>query len=44
MSELDELTTAVGVDYKQLRDLLAVGQWQQADEETGTLMLLKYVV
>lgn len=26
-------------DYGKLRDLLAVGKWQQADQETATLML-----
>ena len=39
MPELDELTSAVGVDYSQLRDLLAKGQWHQADNETGAVML-----
>lgn len=27
------------VDSTQLRDLLAAGQWQQADQETGVVML-----
>lgn len=39
MSEQDKLFSAVGVDYAQLRDLLAAGQWQKADEQTGALML-----
>lgn len=39
MPEQDALTSAIGVDYSQLRNLLAAGQWQQADEETGTVML-----
>ena len=34
-----ELTSAVGIDYSQLRDLLAKGQWLEADNETGTVML-----
>jgi len=28
-----------GVDYTKLRDLLATGKWQKADEETATKML-----
>ncbi len=39
MSQQDELLSAIGVDYIQLRDLLAAGQWQKADEETGAVML-----
>lgn len=39
MSQEDELLSAVGVDYTQLRDLLAAGQWKEADEETGAVML-----
>ena len=27
MSEQDELISAVGVDYTQMRDLLVAGQW-----------------
>ena len=39
MSQQDELLSAIGVDYSQMRDLLAAGQWQKADEETGAVML-----
>lgn len=39
MSEQDELVSAIGVDYIQLHELLAAGQWQKADEETGAVML-----
>lgn len=39
MSEQDELLSAVGVDYTPLHNLLASGQWQKADEETGAVML-----
>jgi hypothetical protein len=35
MPEQDELLSSVGVDYTSLRGLLASGQWQKADEETG---------
>lgn len=31
--------SAVGLDYSLLRDLLAQGQWQAADQETANLML-----
>ncbi|MBD2310520.1 GUN4 domain-containing protein [Desertifilum sp. FACHB-1129] len=31
--------SAVGLDYTRLRELLAQGQWQAADEETSDLML-----
>ncbi|QIR40025.1 protein kinase [Tolypothrix sp. PCC 7910] len=37
--EVDSLTSAVGMDYKTLRDLLAAGKWQDADEETARVML-----
>ncbi|MBD2609293.1 GUN4 domain-containing protein [Scytonema hofmannii FACHB-248] len=30
--------STVGADYTKLRDLLASGQRQKADEETGTVM------
>jgi HEAT repeat protein/energy-coupling factor transporter ATP-binding protein EcfA2 len=33
------LRSEVGVDYTQLRDLLATGQWQEADKETYRVML-----
>ena len=39
MLQQDDLLSAIGVDYIQLRDLLAAGQWQKADEETGAVML-----
>lgn len=39
MSQQDELLSAVGVDYTPLHNLLASGQWQKADEETGAIML-----
>ena len=39
MSQQDELISAIGVDYIQLHDLLAAGQWQKADKETGAVML-----
>ncbi len=35
----DNLSSAVGVDYSNLRDLLAAGKWQEADQETGKKML-----
>lgn len=34
-----DLDSERGVDYRQLRDLLADGEWQQADRETETVML-----
>ena len=34
-----QLVSAVGMDYIQLRDLLAAGKWQEGDEETGRVML-----
>lgn len=33
------LRSEVGVDYTRLRDLLALGQWKEADEETRKVML-----
>ena len=39
MSQQDELLSAIGVDYSQMRDLLVAGQWQKADQETGAIML-----
>ncbi len=38
MSQQDTLNSTVGADYTKLRDLLASGQWQKADEETGEIM------
>jgi serine/threonine protein kinase len=34
-----ELKSAVGMDYRKLRDLLSQGKWKQADEETARVML-----
>ena len=39
MSQQDQLLSAIGVDYSRMRGLLAAGQWQKADEETGSVML-----
>lgn len=39
MSEQDELVSSVGVDYAPLRNELASGQWQKADEKTGAIVL-----
>lgn len=39
MSGQDEFASDVGVDYTQLCELLAAGRWQEADEETGAVML-----
>ncbi|NES65478.1 MAG: hypothetical protein F6K24_09555, partial [Okeania sp. SIO2D1] len=33
------LVSEVGVDYTKLRDLLAAGNWEEADKETTTLIL-----
>jgi serine/threonine protein kinase len=35
----DHLSSAVGIDYSKLRDLLAARKWQEADEETAMVML-----
>lgn len=35
-----EWSSATGVDYSKLRDLLAAGKWEEADRETANLMLL----
>jgi hypothetical protein len=35
----DDLSSERGVDYTKLRDLLASGQWKEADEETLAVML-----
>ncbi|MBD2043713.1 serine/threonine-protein kinase [Microcoleus sp. FACHB-672] len=34
----DLLTSAMGVDYRKLRDLLAAHKWQEADQETKTVL------
>lgn len=34
-----ELKSAVGMDYTQLRDLLAAGKWEEADAETAEVMI-----
>lgn len=34
-----ELVSAVGMNYEQLRNLLAAGEWREADEETLRVML-----
>jgi hypothetical protein len=34
-----ELKSKRGINYTKLRDLLAAGEWEEADEETGTVML-----
>jgi len=39
MSQQDELLSTIGVDYIQMRDLLATGQCIHADEETELVML-----
>ncbi|PSB08364.1 serine/threonine protein kinase [filamentous cyanobacterium Phorm 46] len=33
------LVSAVGIDYRKLRDLLAAKKWQEADNETAKVML-----
>ena len=35
----DDLSSEKGVNYTQLRDLLAAGKWKEADEETSAVML-----
>nr|WP_242033558.1 GUN4 domain-containing protein [Phormidium sp. FACHB-592] len=35
----NELASEKGIDYTRLRDLLKAGQWQEADKETGNVML-----
>ncbi|MEQ9553295.1 MAG: serine/threonine-protein kinase [Coleofasciculus sp. G3-WIS-01] len=35
----DDLSSESGIDYRQLRDLLAAGEWKQADTETANKML-----
>ncbi|NEQ26286.1 MAG: GUN4 domain-containing protein [Microcoleus sp. SIO2G3] len=38
-AETDDLSSERGVDYTKLRDLLASGQWKEADQETLAVML-----
>lgn len=38
-NEIDDLSSESGVDYTKLRDLLKVGKWKEADEETSDVML-----
>ena len=38
-AQADDLSSERGVDYTKLRDLLAWGQWRQADKETVAVML-----
>lgn len=38
-TETDDLSSERSVDYTKLRDLLASGQWREADEETWLVML-----
>jgi serine/threonine protein kinase len=42
LSPLDDikLISAVGLDYRKLRDLLAQGKWNEADAETARVMLV----
>jgi serine/threonine protein kinase len=35
----DHLSSAVGIDYSKLKDLLAARKWKEADEETAMVML-----
>ncbi|WP_260445954.1 MULTISPECIES: GUN4 domain-containing protein [unclassified Nostoc] len=37
--QADDLSSEKGVNYTQLRDLLAAGKWKEADEETFAVML-----
>lgn len=39
MLKQDELISAVGMDYSLLRELLAAGNWQEADLETTAAIL-----
>ena len=38
MPECDESLSAVGVDYTLQHSLLASGQWQKANEESGAVI------
>lgn len=35
----DKLSSAKGIDYSKLRDLLVAGKWKEADQETKAIML-----
>jgi eukaryotic-like serine/threonine-protein kinase len=35
----DDLSSECGIDYRRLRDLLAAGEWKEADKETSDKML-----
>ncbi|MEH2410972.1 GUN4 domain-containing protein [Nostoc sp.] len=37
--QADDLSSEKGVNYTRLRDLLAAGEWKEADEETLAVML-----
>jgi hypothetical protein len=39
INQTDDLSSKRGVDYTKLRDLLASGQWREADQETLAVML-----
>ena len=39
LDQIDNLSSERGVDYTNLRDLLASGQWKDADKETLAVML-----
>ncbi len=39
LKEEDDLSSEKGVDYIKLRDLLAAGNWKDADEETYVVMI-----
>ncbi|HEY9742985.1 MAG TPA: serine/threonine-protein kinase [Coleofasciculaceae cyanobacterium] len=39
LDQIDDLSSERGVDYTNLRDLLASGQWKEADRETLSVML-----
>ncbi|WP_062293731.1 GUN4 domain-containing protein [Nostoc piscinale] len=38
-TEDDDLSSSVGIDYSQLRDLLQAGRWLEADAETTNIIL-----
>ena len=39
LAPVDDMPSAVGIDYTPLRDYLAIAQWDKADDETCRLML-----
>jgi serine/threonine-protein kinase len=39
LDQIDDLSSEKGVDYTKLRDLLAQGEWKEADQETLAVML-----